>query len=392
MDTGINISAAIFSAYLKCATKAYLMAKGEKAPNTFFADMRERISAAYKAKANQRLRTQASGIVPINFLRLGGNPFTGTATIFVDCEAASYVDDEPASVRLGRRTKGTELGSSYVPTVYSAWNKSDQSDDLLVCFGGLAIEQVTRTELPSSGKVIYGEGYRSKTVKIDDHLPKVRHVLQAIGAVCRASKPPPLRLNKHCVTCDFQSRCRLLAVEQDDLSLLDAMTVKERTKYAEKAISTITQLSYGYRPRRRRRTKSTDCRSHSPIKHDHKLKALAITKAQTHVVGSPTLSIEGTPVFMDVEGLPDRKFYYLIGIRYTAQGEPIERSFWADGPEAECDIWQECLRALREIENPILVHYGAYESRFLSKMRTRWKPTAEDAELCDRIASQLGEE
>jgi hypothetical protein len=42
-----------------------------------------------------------------------------------------------------------------------------------------------------------------------------------------------------------------------------------------------------------------------------KLKALTIKKAQTHVVGSPSLSIDGTPVFMDVEGMPDRDFYYL---------------------------------------------------------------------------------
>ena len=61
------------------------------------------------------------------------------------------------------------------------------------------------------------------------------------------------------------------------------------------------------------------CRS-PPVKHDHKLKALAIKKGQTHVVGSPSLSFEGTPVFMDVEGMPDRDFYYLIGLRYEMHG------------------------------------------------------------------------
>jgi len=35
-------------------------------------------------------------------------------------------------------------------------------------------------------------------------------------------------------------------------------------------------------------------------------------------VGSPEIKIEGTPVYIDVEGLPDRDFYYLIGVRVKA--------------------------------------------------------------------------
>src|SRR5262249_25363467 len=131
--------------------------------------------------------------------------------------------------------------------------------------------------------------------------------------------------------CEFKSRCRSLAVEQDHLSLLAAMTTKERMKCEEKGISTITQLSYGYRPRRRRRIKPAALQGSQPVKHDHKLKAPAIKHARIHVVGSPLLSIEGTPVFMDVEGMSDRDFYYLIGLRHETQGMHIEQSFWADG-------------------------------------------------------------
>ena len=165
------------------------------------------------------------------------------------------------------------------------------------------------------------------------------------------------------------------------------MTEKERLKHRDKGISSITQLSYGYRPRRRRRIKITTSRGNPPVKHDHKLKALAIKKGQTHVVGSPSLSIEGTPVFMDVEGVPDRDFYYLVGLRYETQGTHVERSFWANGSEDEQDIWRECLRALKEIDNPRIVHYGAYESRFLKLMKERWKPIAEDTEFVDRIVN-----
>src|SRR5262249_35072783 len=149
-------------------------------------------------------------------------------------------------------------------------------------------------------------------------------------------------------------------------------------------VTTITQLSYRYRPRRRKCTKSTMSPT-PPPKHDHRLKALAIKKSQIHVVGAPTLSLDGTPVFIDVEGMPDNDFYYLISLRYQRQGKAVERSLWANGPEDECGIWRECLRELKEINAPRLVHYGAYENRFLRLMRERWKPTDEDATFVDQI-------
>jgi hypothetical protein len=83
--------------------------------------------------------------------------------------------------------------------------------------------------------------------------------------------------------------------------------------------------------------------------------------------------------------MPDRDFYYLIGLRYEARGSPVQQSFWANEPAEECDIWREYLSALRKIDNPRIVHYGAYESRFLKLMKDRWKSPDEDTEFVDRI-------
>ena len=52
--------------------------------------------------------------------------------------------------------------------------------------------------------------------------------IEAISASRSSREPPPLVLNRHCAVCDFQPRCRALAIEHDDLSLLTAMTGKER--------------------------------------------------------------------------------------------------------------------------------------------------------------------
>jgi predicted RecB family nuclease len=167
------------------------------------------------------------------------------------------------------------------------------------------------------------------------------------------------------------------------------MTGKERAKCNSKGISTITQLSYGYRPRRRKRTNPNAEHSAKSARHavpvDHRLKALAIKKNQIHIVGAPSLKFDGTPTFLDVEGMPDRGFYYLIGLRFESGGDHMERSFWADEFDGERTIWESCLQELKAIGNPQIVSYGAYEARFLRHMRERYILTPDGMEFIDRL-------
>ena len=69
-------------------------------------------------------------------------------------------------------------------------------------------------------------------------------------------------------------------------------------------------MAYTFRPRRR-----TKRLAERPERYHHALKALAIRERKIHIVGNPELPMDGTPVFLDVEGLPDRDFYYLVGVR-----------------------------------------------------------------------------
>jgi RNase_H superfamily len=124
----------------------------------------------------------------------------------------------------------------------------------------------------------------------------------------------------------------------------------------------------------------------TPIfRNDHRLKALAVKKNQIHVVGAPTITFDGTPTFLDVEGMPDRDFYYLIGLRFESGGEHVERSFWADGLDGEREIWENCLRELKAIGNAQIVSYGAYEIRFLRRMKERYVLAPDDVEFVDQL-------
>ncbi len=146
-------------------------------------------------------------------------------------------------------------------------------------------------------------------VKTDTLESEVRKFISEINLLLSKGSPPDLVLNQHCNECEFQAICRQKAIEHDDLSLLSSVSEKEQKKFNSKGIFTIPHLSYTFRPRRK--SKRFSCKRE---KYHHSLKALAIRQHKIHVVGRDELKIEGTPVYLDVEGIPDRNFYYLIGV------------------------------------------------------------------------------
>src|SRR5262249_8098981 len=113
MDASANITAAVFAAYLKCPTKAYLMAHREKSPDTFVADACGRISAAYKAKV-----IGSSGTVPIGFSQLQDDLAIEVTNSFVDCETTSYAPGQPGSVKTDRLRPKSRHGQDLVPILY----------------------------------------------------------------------------------------------------------------------------------------------------------------------------------------------------------------------------------------------------------------------------------
>jgi Domain of unknown function DUF83 len=244
MDTNNSITAAVFIAFLKCPTKAHLLAIGEPAPTAFFTDIEARISSRYKSAVRPTLRVGTDVTEPLDFKDLWSSRHEAIAR-HVDCETTAYNVAPPSREPGGCQSRESTPSGTFVPVLFSPWDKPDVSSSLAVCFGALALSQVTGI-LATTGTVIYGEEHRRKTVKIADHTVRTRQTIDAILATCNSREPPPLVLNRHCAVCDFQPRCRGLAIDRDDLSLLTAMTGKERAKFNSKGIFSIKHLSYGY--------------------------------------------------------------------------------------------------------------------------------------------------
>ncbi len=67
----------------------------------------------------------------------------------------------------------------------------------------------------------------------------------------------------------------------------------------------------------------------------------------------------------------------------------MHHSLWADHPDDEKRIWTELLRVISEITNPVLTHYGTYETTFLKQMRRRHGGPAEGTVAANAIHSAV---
>jgi predicted RecB family nuclease len=273
----------------------------------------------------------------------------------------SYLD----AVEISPMHEGQKM-PSYIPIRLLLEEKISNSDKLLLAYDALAVFYAVGV-MPRVGKIIHGNHYKSKTIQLKDLIAKAYIAVATLEAQLLSSMEPPLVLNKHCIICEFRSRCRRLALEKDDLSLLANLTAREQKKYNERGIFTIKQLSYSFRPRR-----ESKYRTPMANKHDPTLKALAIHKNLIHVVGSPKFSVPENVVYFDVEGSLDQKFYYLIGMRYKVCGEYIYHPFWIDRRQDEQMMLESFLRSVSLLSNPYFVHYGSYENKFIKSMKDKY--------------------
>lgn len=364
----MKINPDLFQAFLKCPTKCWLRAAGEPDSRNTYAEWVKSQTASYVATQTARLLSESptdeSAVSPTLEDFKGGEWHLATGMV-ARAELNSYTVESKLHTIERTPPEGRGNPAKFIPMRFIFTNKLGRDNKLLLAFDALVLSEAMGHKV-SMSKIIHGDDRVTVKVKTPALAGEVRKGIEKIATLLSNPSPPDLVLNRHCAECEFQAGCRQKAIEMDDLSLLTSLSSQERREFNGKGIFTVTQLSHTFRPRRR--PKGLKLRRE---RYHHSLKALAIRENKIHIVGSPELKIEGTPVYLDVEGLPDHDFYYLVGLR-VGNGESATRhTMWANAIEGEGRIWHEFLGILGTIEKPVLIHYGSYEKIFLNTMSER---------------------
>lgn len=376
------ITSKLFEAFLACPTKCYLQSIGEVAAGNDYAIWKEAQSESYRLNGIQQLladqskKTCAVPADPRNWKRESWYYALAPVVRTQDIEVTPH-----AVRRLS--PKQTVKSIVFVPVRYVPENKLSKTHKLMAAFDALVISRALGEKI-GTAMIIHGDKGAVFTVKAEAQSSVTRKLAGQIATLISASSPPNLILNRHCPECGFRDLCRKRAVEKNELTLLANLPAKERARLNRKGIFTVSQLSYTFRPRRRIKRLAA-----KPEKYHHSLKALAIRERKIHVVGKPQLRIDGTPIYFDVEGIPDRNFYYLVGIRVEDNRGVSQHYFWADTDADEESIWSAFLDIVSGIDNPVLIHYGSFETKYLKRMCDKYGGPSEGSPAAIAIASSI---
>jgi hypothetical protein len=121
--------------------------------------------------------------------------------------------------------------AQFIPIRFVPTNKLSKDTKLLLAFDALALSEMLGQEV-TFGKIIHGDKHATLNVRTSPLALKVRQHIAKIDMLLSSPSSPNLVLIPHCAECEFQTRCREKALENDDLSLLAGMTERERSTFS----------------------------------------------------------------------------------------------------------------------------------------------------------------
>jgi predicted RecB family nuclease len=256
-------------------------------------------------------------------------------------------------------------GEGYEPTLVVGTGHITKDQRIALAYVGHLLGQLYGRR-PASGTIVRRDG-DAQRVKLEASYATLDRVLTALRAWSEEPPPeaPEVTLNDHCPVCPFRQECLAVAEKADSLTLLARMTLKLVRRFHKKGIFTVTQLSYLYKPRRKKRARPPG------TSFKVELQALAIRTGKIYVHELPRVPRAAVELFLDVEGTPENQSYYLIGLSVLRAGAFEHHTFWASMPSDEATIWQSFLKKASEYPGAPIFHYGAYERKAIVTLGKR---------------------
>jgi len=353
----------VIVAYRQCPRKAFLLlcTDEEDSPHAY-ASMLARKQAENRDSFIGRLKQRYPDAKPY----AGQLPRTGQEVL---TEVMLRVQDleAPCDALMPVTRAASRQAHRYEPTIVVGTRTISQEQQLELLFVGYVLGRLQRA-LPPTGSIV-GLGEQVHRVPLAKRYAQLAPIVEVLRAWKRApsADPPPVILNQHCHECQFRVGCLAQAERDDDLSLLDRITPKIRRRYHNRGIFTVKQLSYVYKPRRRGKRAPK-----ALVQHQPELQALALRTGKTYLHELPALTRHETELFLDIEGVPDQRAYYLFGLLVHQAGAATYRAFWADGPEDEEQSWRQLLATLDELPAAPIYHYGRYDHQAITTLARRY--------------------
>jgi predicted RecB family nuclease len=357
-----SISNSLAVSFLQCKYKAYLTLTGQQGSKSDFALLLDEKAASYRRLAQQhfqnRHKTISGGETLTNFKDVRQQRLNAALNVSIPTGNYDLILD---AVQLS--PQATVNRPIYQPTLFLPYSIPTKYDNILLAFHGLILGNEQKIKL-TTGKLLLGTSFRTRTLNLAALTTTANKIQKQLSEMIETPAMPPIILNDHCRICEFYCTCLSTAKEADDLSLLTSLKEKDITKLYNRGIFTVTQYSYSFKPRRKRKRAKHYVKKHLPD-----LQALSIRNSIIYVYERPSLPEQNRRIYIDVEGDPFEDYYYLIGVLIADEIGIKQHSFWADDKSHESAIFEQLYGLLSSNTDFLLYHYGNYEMKVFRKLQ-----------------------
>lgn len=244
------------------------------------------------------------------------------------------------------------------PIFITPFEKVTTTDKLFIALQATFIQNEFKL-LIENCKIVYGTNSKQTKFKFSSFTKPIKKLIGEMNKMLFNSNVPIFLRNSHCQVCEFQISCLEKLIEKDDLSLMTALKPKEILSKNNRGVFSVKQLSYTFRPKKN---------PHQKRKFLPELKALAIREDKTFIQEIPNIKTSPIEIFLDIEGIPDRNFYYLIGVIIKTNDSETNHSFWANNENEQEQIFIDFITLLQSLNEFTVYHYGSYEIQALKKI------------------------
>lgn len=279
------ITPEIVVAYSQCPWKAFLLIRSEdKGTPHEYIRLLEDVAFHNRINYLNNLKKEHE----TDDIRIGEDVLTDVTLKFDDLMIDRSI--------LYKANQSSSLGKfNYTPTIIVGTHQVTKEQKLELLFSGYVLGKMQK-QLPPFGTIMGADGQAHK-IGLDTADRTLKPILDTLRewAEEKPSKSPQIILNKNCSQCQFRIRCLGQAEKDDNLSLLDRITAKKIQQYQKKGIFTVTQLSYLFKPRRRRKHGKK-----IPASFKLELQALALRTGKIYIQELPELPRQEVELFLDL--------------------------------------------------------------------------------------------
>ena len=337
----MQITNEILLGFIHCPYKAYRKYTSESGSISSYEKLSNELKYSQKLLFSEMLSSEKKLIKT----KPAENNFTFNTGAILDPKFSnSNIEIIPDSIEFIGKNK-------IIPILITPFEKITKTDKLFVSFQATYLQSEFHFQIEHC-KIVFGKNFKQTKFRLTSFSKAIKKNITELNKTLLQTNSPIYYRNSHCQICEFQNSCIEKLKERDDLSLLTGLKPKEILQKNNRGIFSVRQLSYSFRPKKnpyRRR------------KFLPELKALAIREQKTFIQQIPTFKNITTEIFIDIEGIPDRNFNYLIGVIIKAEGITTEYSFWANNKEEEENIFIQLINLISSIDDYVIFHYGSFE-------------------------------